>query len=178
MSARQIARGIDHIGLTVADIDAAERFLVEGLGAQFIYEVLGAGDPPFAGPVVETGLAIPAGSAIRVIRMYKLGHGPGIELFQYQTPEQRPALRACDLGWQHIALYVDDIEHAVANIVAAGGTQLGPIMDLPGIEGGTGNKLCYTRAPFGALIELLTYPSEPPYTALTPLRRWTPSTQS
>ena len=32
-------RGIDHIGLTVPDIVAAERFLIDGLGAEFIAEL-------------------------------------------------------------------------------------------------------------------------------------------
>ena len=31
-------RGIDHIGITVPDIDAATKFLVEALGAEMIYE--------------------------------------------------------------------------------------------------------------------------------------------
>ncbi len=174
MSQQKLNRGLDHVGLTVVDVEAAERFLIEGLGAEFVYETLGLQDPPFGGPDIEAGLNLPKGATLNLIRMYKLGNGPGIELFQYSADGQRPALRPCDVGWQHIALYVDDIEAAVKQFVAAGGDQLGPIRDLPGNESGEGNKLCYLRTPFGAMVELLTYPSEPPYTRLTDLRRWTP----
>jgi catechol 2,3-dioxygenase-like lactoylglutathione lyase family enzyme len=171
----QYTRGIDHIGLTVADVESAEKFLIDGLGAEFVYETLGFQDEPFHGPDLEKFVDIPQGSSVNLIRMYKLGNGPGIELIHYTTTDQRPALRTCDIGWQHIALYVDDLEAAVTRFVKAGGQQLGPIRDLPGAESGAGNKLCYLRAPFGAWVELLTYPTEPPYTRTTRLRRWTPS---
>jgi catechol 2,3-dioxygenase-like lactoylglutathione lyase family enzyme len=170
-------RGVDHVGLSVVDVDTAERFLIEGLGAEFLYETLGFADPPIAGTEVERGLGIPPGARINLIRMYRLGTGPGIELFQYSAGEQHPAARACDLGWQHLAVYVDDLDAAIARFVAAGGTMLAPARDLPGVEGGDGNRLCYLRAPFGALVELLTYPSPQPYETRTSLRRWKPPTE-
>ena len=170
-----ITRGVDHIGLTVTDIDTAERFLVDGLGAVLIYEAHNRTMPPYKGPAFEQALGVPQGSEVNVIRMYKLGSGPGIELFQYTTDQPRPALRACDTGWQHLALYVDDMDAARARIVAAGGELLGPPWELAGGEQGNGNRFCMTRAPFGALIELITYPSPQAYESTTALRRWKPA---
>lgn len=170
----RITRGIDHIGLTVTDIDAAERFLINGLGAEFIYETLNPALPPFKGPEVEKAIGVPSGTEVDVIRMYKLGTGPGIELFHYKVDGQRPPSRLCDLGWQHVALYVDDMESAAEAMVAAGGEQLGPPWDLIRAESGPGNRFCFIRAPFGAVFELISFPSPQPYEATTNLRRWKP----
>ena len=166
------ARGIDHIGLTVPDIDAAERFLLNGLGAEFIYETLNATQQPFQGPEAEKAIGLPPGTQVNIIRMYKMGYGPGIELFQYTLDHQRPAARACDVGWQHLALYVDDIDKAIERAVAAGGELLAMPWDLTRAESGEGNRFCFVRAPFGALIELITFPSPQPYEERTNLRRW------
>ncbi|KTE39311.1 MULTISPECIES: VOC family protein [unclassified Sphingopyxis] len=169
-----ITRGIDHIGLTVADIDAAERFLIDGLGAVLVYEALNETMPPFKGAEFEKALGVPAGAEVNAIRMYRIGQGPGIELFRYTADAPRPALRACDRGWQHIALYVDDMEAAIERIGTAGGILLSAPWDLQGAESGPGNRFCFMTAPFGALIELVSYPSPQPYEASTPLRRWKP----
>jgi catechol 2,3-dioxygenase-like lactoylglutathione lyase family enzyme len=170
----RMARGIDHVGLTVADIAAAERFLIDGLGAEFIYETLNRDLPPFKGPEVEKAIGIPPGCEVNVIRMYKMGVGPGIELFQYTLNDQRPAARACDIGWQHVALYVDDLEGAIDRAVAAGAQRLSSPWNLTRAEGGPGNKFCLLKAPFGAIVELITYPSLQPYENGTHLRRWKP----
>ncbi len=167
-------RGVDHIGLTVPDIDAAEKFLIDGLGAERLYQLLGADDPPLAGAAVEAVVALPPGATIDVVRMYRVGQGPGVELFQYTSPEQRPAARGCDFGWQHLAFYVDDLDRAVERCIAAGAQALAEPWSLMGPESGPGNRFCFIRAPFGALIELVSYPSPQVYEQQTPLRRWTP----
>ncbi|KQQ11971.1 glyoxalase [Methylobacterium sp. Leaf123] len=167
-------RGIDHVGLAVHDIEAATEFLRKGLGAKLIYETLKKGDAPQEGPDAERRLDLANGARITAIRMLRLGHGPGIELFQIEAPDQRAPARASDLGWQHIAVYSDDLDAALRRFEAAGGTALSRPQDMPSSEQGSGNRFCYARAPFGALVEFLTYPSPLPYEAETPLRRWTP----
>ena len=170
------ARGIDHVGLTVSNIEEADRFLSEGLGAQFIFELLSARDQPLQGPEVERVVCLPAGSRIDVIRMYKIGTGPGIELFKYTADEQRPPARGCDIGWQHVALYVDDIDAAVERAVKAGAERLMPPWSLMKGESGDGNRFCFVKAPFGALIEFITAPSPQAYESTAALRRWKPPT--
>jgi catechol 2,3-dioxygenase-like lactoylglutathione lyase family enzyme len=171
-------RGIDHIGLTVDDIDAAERFLVDGLGAQFIYQLIGIDDPPFKGELVEKLVGAPPGTEIDSIRMYNIGNGPAIELFHYKTSDQRAPLRGNDRGWQHLAFYVDDIADSVDRAIKAGATLMRGPMELMGPESGKGNMFCFLRAPFGALIEFVQVLSVQAYEAHTPLRRWKPSSLS
>lgn len=172
-------RGIDHIGLTVPDIVAAERFLIDGLGAEFIYETLNKTMAPFEGLVTEKMLRGPSGMQVSVIRMYRMAYGPGIELFEYsRVDDQRPPLRGCDVGWQHMALYVDDMQAAITRATTAGAKLLNEPWDLIRAEGGPGNCFCFLEAPFGALIELITYPSSQPYESQTQLRRWRPPPQA
>lgn len=49
-------RGIEHVGLTVPDMEAATNFIAEAFGAEALYDML---DEPLAGPEVEVGLGIP-----------------------------------------------------------------------------------------------------------------------
>lgn len=47
MASSNIIRGVDHIGLTVPNIEEAEAFLFDGLGAEYLYETLNRRMPPF-----------------------------------------------------------------------------------------------------------------------------------
>jgi catechol 2,3-dioxygenase-like lactoylglutathione lyase family enzyme len=167
-------RGLDHVGLAVHDIEAATVFLREGLGAEVIYETLRNGEDAQQGAGPEEQLGLMTGARITAIRMLRLGQGPGVELFQIAAPDQHAPARASDLGWQHIAVYADDLDAALRRFEAAGGTILAKPHGLPPKEQGTGNRFCYARAPFGALVEFITYPSAQPYEAETRLRRWKP----
>lgn len=169
-----MVRGIDHVGVTVPDIDAATAFLVEAFDAVVLYDTLPAGAEPKAGPAVERRLGVPAGTQERRIRMLRLGESPGIELFEFSGPEQRPAARPCDLGLQHLALYVEDPQAVADRVQRAGGEQLAPVGPLPGPESGPGNEFVYCRAPWGMTIELLRYPSPQQYEQTTGIRRWRP----
>jgi catechol 2,3-dioxygenase-like lactoylglutathione lyase family enzyme len=168
-------RGVDHVGLTVPDIDAAERFLTDGFGAELLFEVHGLGDPPIELGPSDRPIASPGGARLRAIRMYKIGTGPGIEVFEYEPgDQQRPAFTS-DLGWQHLAFYVDDLEGALQRARLAGGEIL---LDEPwllrGDESGPGGRVSFVRAPFGAIFEFVTYPNPLRYEAKTALRRWKP----
>ncbi len=167
-------RGVDHIGLSVPDIESAGRFLEQGLGATRIYQLLTPADPPFAGPDFERDLNVPPNTRLTAIAMYQLGHGPGIELFQYEATPQLPPCRASDHGWQHIAVYADDLDAALARLIAAGARPLSEPWMLPTLESGPANRLVFLQAPFGALIEIVSYRSPQPYESTTPLRRWVP----
>ena len=167
-------RGLDHVGMAVHDIEAATDFLRNGLGAEVIYETLKKGEAAQAGADTEERLGLAKGARISAIRMLRLGHGPGLELFEIESPDQNAPARASDLGWQHIAVYADDLDAALRRFEAAGGEILGKPHGLPPKERGEGNRFCYARAPFGALVEFITYPSPQPYEAETPLRRWKP----
>ncbi|WP_030671108.1 VOC family protein [Streptomyces rimosus] len=169
-----VIRGIDHVGVTVPDIDAATAFFTAALGAEVLYDTLRREDGPNAGEEVERRLGVPEGTAQAAVRMLALPNGPGIELFEFTGPRQRPPAVPCDLGWQHLACYAGDLDAAVARAEAAGAVPLGPPRPLPGPEEGWRNRFAYLRTPWGSTLELLTYPDAQPYERTTRRRRWRP----
>jgi len=88
-------RAVEHVGLTVPDLEQATTFFAEAFGAQKIYDML---DEPFGGPDVEKALGIPQGAVIEAIRMMRLGNGPNLELFTYTGVTQRDPVIPSDYG--------------------------------------------------------------------------------
>ena len=64
-------RGIDHIGLTVRDLVAAEQFLFDAFDAKLLFEVYGPPLPPLDVPPTEKPIASPRGARVIAIWMYK-----------------------------------------------------------------------------------------------------------
>lgn len=164
-------RAVDHIGITVPDLDAAQSFFEQVLGAEFLYDLL---TEPLSGAGIEEALGLPAGTTLNAIRMLRLGKGASLELFSYSSSDQREPVRPSDLGIQHFAVYVDDIEAVAMRINAHGGKVLGQIAPLPGGDAGPGNRFVYSRTPWGTSMELVEVPSPQAYEATTSLRRWKP----
>jgi catechol 2,3-dioxygenase-like lactoylglutathione lyase family enzyme len=92
------------------------------------------------------------------MRLLRVGEGPSLELFQIADAPQRDAAALPDIGLQHFALYVDDIDQAAARFAAAGGEVLSSPNALVGAEAAPRNRWLYGRAPWGSLIELISYP--------------------
>ncbi len=174
MSLRQIIRGIDHIGITVPDIESATTYFVAAFGAEVVYEVLTTDNPPLGGTEIEATVGITSGTTVRAIRLLKLHGGPSLELFEYEAANQRTPAIPSDFGLQHFAIYVDDLAGAAERVRQAGGRLLSGPTDLPAIEGGPGNQFWYTLTPWGMTIEIITYPSSQPYQQITDLKRWLP----
>ncbi|MFT8395964.1 VOC family protein [Propionibacterium sp.] len=167
-STRPGLHGIDHIGLTVPDIEQATAFLVDALDAEVLYDTLKKSDPPRQGPETAQRLGIPVAMTQRAIRMIRLPNGPGIELFEYEGPDQRGPVVPSDIGWQHIAFYVDDVDAALTKVEAAGGSRTADPRDLAGVESGEGNRFVYVKTPWGSTIELISYPDPQPCLDLRP----------
>jgi catechol 2,3-dioxygenase-like lactoylglutathione lyase family enzyme len=167
-------RGIDHVAMTVPNLEDASRFLEKALGAKPIYDDLKRSQPPLKGELVERNLDLAAGTSLVAMRMLQVANGPGIELFEVQSPHQQPPARPSDLGLQHFGVYVDDVDAAAARFVAAGGQLVAAPAPTIGVEAGPGNAYCYVKAPWGTVIELIAHPSPGAYEQETPLRRWTP----
>ncbi|MCA1431774.1 VOC family protein [Bradyrhizobium sp. BRP20] len=168
-----VIRGVNHIGITVPDIEAAKSFLVEAFGGQVIYQSFGPQDPPRQGPEFERAVGAFAGTVVRAQAMVKIGTGPDIELFEMHGPEQAQPIRASDFGITHFALYTDDIDASVACFEKAGGKSLTAPRAIPyATEKGPGNKVCYCQMPWGTTMEFITTPDRMPYHDQTDLRRW------
>ena len=148
-----LPRGIDHVGVTVPDMEAALLFLVKAFGAVPLYRNV-TPDHPQEGAKVEKILDLVPGTVVKKICMVALGHGPCIELFEMHGPEQRSAVRPCDFGLQHFAVYVDDIEAACARFRAAGGVLMTEPQKQPTLEEAPGNLLCYGKTTRRMIPEL------------------------
>jgi catechol 2,3-dioxygenase-like lactoylglutathione lyase family enzyme len=152
-------RGTDHFGFTVPDLDAAEQFLVDVLGAEKMY-ALGAkqADDDW----MREHIGVHPRTLIREIRFYRLGNGTNLEVFQYDAADgQAPQPRNSDIGGHHLALYVDDMDAAVRYLRSVGV----PIMGDPtaSAQGALGQRWVYFLTPWGMQFELVSFPDGKAY---------------
>jgi catechol 2,3-dioxygenase-like lactoylglutathione lyase family enzyme len=162
-------RNVDHLGYTVADLDAAVGFFVAVLGAELLYRTepvaTGAGG-------LGVALGVPATGTVEHAAL-RLGPTDNIELYRYQIPgaAQRPP-RNSDVGGRHLALYVDDVDAAAEYLAGHPGVQVlgGPET----IEDGpiAGDRWVYVRTPIGLYLEVVHMPDGAlPYETGTSARR-------
>ena len=60
---------------------------------------------------------MPAGSRIQAVRFLRCANGANIELFEFYSPDQREEFpRPSDVGIQHLAVYVDDLDAAAGEL--------------------------------------------------------------
>jgi glyoxylase I family protein len=160
-------RGLDHVGLTVPDLDQAVAYFSEVFGA---VEVLR--HPGYA-PRPETNRRnFDRDERVEVvgIAVLRLG-GTNLELLQYRTPEPPGAWPATSsAGGHHVAFYVDDLDATCRALRDRGIEVLGDPLPFGGAEAGEQARFVYTRAPWGLFVELVTYPHGKAYEAVTNLR--------
>lgn len=161
-------RGLDHLGWTVPDLDAAEDFLVRVLGA----EPLGRTTLDLGDPRLAAAHGLPPGGVLHHSAL-RAGPTDNIELTEYRgTPGVRPGRpRNSDVGGTHLALYVDDVDAAAAYLAGHGCTVLGAPETID--EGPlTGDRWVYVRTPVGLYVEVVRMPDgELPYERDTAARR-------
>lgn len=165
-------RGTDHIGITVPDLDVAERFFVDVLGAVPVYTLGAKRDDE--GDWMQTQLGVHPRTVIREIRFFRLANGSNIELFQYDAADgQAPQPRNSDIGGYHLALYVDDMDAAVEHLRAHDVEILGePVASVGASEG---QRWLYFRSPWGLQFELVSFPHGKAYESSSPVTLWHPS---
>ena len=164
--------GIDHVGITVPDVSAA---------ADWFESVLGGVNPltfgPFSDPTgdfMQQLVDVDPRAIVDQIRMVRVGNGPGVELFQYEAPDQDQTFRKnSDWGGHHIAYYVRHIDKAVEYLQARGAQKrFGPFTVTDGPA--AGQTINYFQTPFGTDIELISYPHGMAYEATAPVPLWNP----
>ncbi|WP_411842790.1 VOC family protein [Salinicoccus sp. HZC-1] len=154
-----IVRGMNHIGLTVPDIESATAFFKKGLDAKVAYDSQTLDDPPRGGAEVERFLGIPKGSEIVKKRMIVIGSGPNIEMFQFENASSAEPLDLADHGYTHLSFYTDDLEAAFEKLKSAGGVPLSEIHENTKYEDTQGSGTVYFKTPWGSLIELQSIPN-------------------
>jgi catechol 2,3-dioxygenase-like lactoylglutathione lyase family enzyme len=148
--------GIDHVGITVPDIDQAVAWFQDVLGCSAPLTFGPFSDP--TGTFMQDLLGVHPRAVIEQITMVRCGSSANIELFEYDAPDQVQVFpKNSDWAGHHIAFYVTDIAAAVADLQAKGVEKLlGP---LPVTEGpAAGQSINYFRTPWGTYIELISYP--------------------
>jgi catechol 2,3-dioxygenase-like lactoylglutathione lyase family enzyme len=145
--------GVDHVGITVPDINQA---------IEWFEDILGAVAPltfgPFEGAFLEGALDVVAGTKIDQITVLRIGHSANIELFRYEAPGQRrDEPRNSDWTGHHVAFYVTDIDAAVEYMDSRGVKRLfGPFTLTDGPA--AGQSINYFKTPWNSYIEFISYP--------------------
>jgi catechol 2,3-dioxygenase-like lactoylglutathione lyase family enzyme len=161
--------GMDHVGMTVPDINQA---------IEWYEDVLGATAPltfgPFEGDFLQGALDVVPGTKIDRITMLRLGHSANIELFQYSAPGQRHDLpKNSDWTGHHVAFYVTDIDAAIEYMDSRGVTRFfGPFTLTDGPA--AGQSINYFKTPWGSYIEFISYPNDMAYDVPSVHPLWTP----
>jgi catechol 2,3-dioxygenase-like lactoylglutathione lyase family enzyme len=146
-------RHVDHVGLTVPDLDEAVAFFVDALGAEELYRSTRGPDAGF----IPENFEMPADASL-TLAMLRMPPNLNIELFQWSGAglrADRP--RHGDAGGHHLAFVVDDVDAAVAHLEQVPGVRiLGDVKQVAGDSPRVaGNRWTYLLAPWGLMIELV-----------------------
>lgn len=134
----------DHVGITVADMDAAIAFFTE-LGLEL------EGRMSMAGEFVDTVIGI-ADSRSEIATLRPPDGGAGVELSSFTQPEYLPgppAAMANEGGLRNVSFQVDGLDDMVERLSAQGF----------GLIGGVGKyqdtwRMAYVRGPDGIIVAL------------------------
>ena len=134
----------DHIGITVADLDAATTFFTD-LGLEV------KGRTFVEGEFIDTVIGIPD-SRTEIVMLRPPDGGTGIELASFVRPDHEPGsptAMANELGLRSVCLEVDDLQAAVDGLATDG----------YGLVGGIGQheniwRMAHVRGPEGIVVSL------------------------
>ena len=147
-------RRVDHIGVTVPDLEEATKFFVDLLGCEYLYSL-----GPFAheDDWMSRHLGVADETVMRRLHFFRLGGQAIFEVFEYDAADQvqQPPLNS-DVGGHHVALYVEDLDAAVAHLHRAGLRVQGEPTASSGPS--EGQRWVYFLAPWGMQFELVSYP--------------------
>jgi len=136
---------IRHTGIVVADMSRSLRFYRDLLGMEVSVDF--EDSSPYVQAVTDV-----SGARIRMVKLNARAGG-SIELLQYLShPQELPAPRAsCDVGCNHVALQVDDIDALYEKLSGEGIRFHTPPTASP--DGFA--KTTYCRDPEGVIVELV-----------------------
>lgn len=152
---------IDHVGIIVNDLPAAKAFFlefglemlgegkVEGEWAERMKGIIGFQDVKEEVAMLRT----PDSDANIELVMLRTPEGDAnIELVKFHSPSDENGIQhplANNLGIQHIAFAVEDIEALVTKLTKKGAALIGEIQNYENAY-----KLCFVRGPEGIILEL------------------------
>lgn len=148
-------RAVDHLSLTVPDLDAAAAFFIDVLGARELYRRQYAPAADEARSMAERFNTHPAATC-RLAKLDLLG--TALELFEYQAPDlNRTMPRNCDAGGSHFGIRVADLAQSVDRLRRVPGVK---ILGEPSTIGPghplAGRRWVYFLTPWGWQMELVS----------------------
>ncbi len=138
------ARRFDHVGITVADLDAVAAFFV-GLGLE-AGEKMGV-----EGEFLDTVIGM-TGARVEIVMLHAPAGGTTLELSSFSRPDHlpgSPAAPANELGLRNVAFEVHDLHAAVEHAAAQGYGLVGGIGEYEGSW-----RMAYVRGPEGIIVSL------------------------
>lgn len=137
-------RRFDHVGITVADLDAVADFFVS-LGLEIEGRTFVEGD------FLDAVIGIP-GSKAEILMLRPPDDGTRIELSTFMRPDAvpgSPGAMSNELGLRNVAFEVHDLQAAVDLAASAGYGLVGGIGEYEGSW-----RMAYVRGPEGILVSL------------------------
>lgn len=134
----------DHIGITVADLEAATAFFVK-LGLEI------EGRTSVEGEFIDTVCGIP-GSHTEIVMLAPPDGGSKLELARFIHPDHvpgSPTAMANELGLRNVSFEVDDLQAAVDELAADGYRLVGGIGEYEQTW-----RMAYVRGPEGIIVSL------------------------
>jgi catechol 2,3-dioxygenase-like lactoylglutathione lyase family enzyme len=137
-------RRLDHIGITVADLDAVTAFFV-GLGLEV------EGRTSVEGEFIDTVIGIP-GSKSEIVMMRPPDGGSLLELASFVRPDHEPGsphAMATELGLRNLGFEVDDLQGILDRLATDGHGLVGGVGEYEGMW-----RMAHVRGPEGIVVSL------------------------
>ncbi|WP_419904967.1 VOC family protein [Kiloniella sp.] len=151
-----MVRGMEHVGVTVPNLNEAKSFFVKSLGCQEAFDLGPFADPK--GSWMTENVATHKDATLKIGAL-KCGNGTNVELFEFSSPAQNKSWpKREDFGATSLGFYVDDLKTTIADLKANNVEVLG---EVKSVDQGpiAGRDWVYARAPWGLLIFLLSEPN-------------------
>jgi catechol 2,3-dioxygenase-like lactoylglutathione lyase family enzyme len=137
-------RRLDHVGITVADLDVASAFFV-ALGLEV------EGRTFLEGDFLDAVIGIP-GARTEIVLLRAPGGGAGVELARFVRPGTQPGspgAPATELGLRSVAFEVDDLHGIVERLAEDGYRLVGSVGEHEGTW-----RMAAVRGPEGIVVSL------------------------
>ena len=145
---KKILKKIDHINISVTDLESSKKFFIDLLGFKLEKEGI------LEGEWIDNVVGLPKVRA-KYVQLSLNEFGTNLELIQYYQPigEKDPKIsQANQIGFRHIAFEVKDIEEIYQKLKDAG------VKFFSGLQVYNGKKkLCYFKGPDDVILELAEY---------------------
>lgn len=143
--------GVDHVGLTVTNLERSVRFYSEVLECRVVVE------QEKEGGYLAAIVGYPD-AHVKMAHLQPAGSAQRIELFEYVTPRSRPRdLEPRNVGNAHICFVVNDLAAVYEKLLEYGVTTLSPPIEVDtGVN--KGGAALYARDPDGITLEIFQRP--------------------